>query len=83
MRVELEIDLQPVRPEAAPVETLEAKAEKRRRNREERMLRRIALARLIEARIADGEFADLADVARWCGVSRARMSQVVGGAKAQ
>ena len=77
MRVELEVDLRPTRPEAAAVETPEAKAEKRRRDREDIWLRRIALARVIEAGIVSGEFTDLADAARRCGVSRARVSQVV------
>ena len=77
MRMELEVDLRPARPETAAVETPEAKAEKRRRDRKERRLRRIALAQVIEAKIADGEFADLADVARRCGVSRARVSQLI------
>ena len=76
MRVELNVDLRPTRPEAAVVETPEAKAEKRRQGREERWLRRIALARVVESKIACGEFADLADAARRCGTSRARLSQL-------
>jgi AraC-like DNA-binding protein len=56
--------------------TAETQAEKQRLAREDRHLRQIALARLIEDRIAAGEFASLADVARRCGVSRARVSQV-------
>jgi len=76
MRVELSVDLRPAKPVAAekPVVDPEARAEKQRRDREERWLRRIALARVIEAGIARGAFADLASVARWCGVSRARVS---------
>ena len=68
MRVELDVDLRPAGAAPKPVVDPEVVAEKRRRAREERLLRRIAMAQVIEARIADGEFADLADVARRCGV---------------
>lgn len=81
MRVELKVDLRPEprRPKAAvkPVADPVARADKQRLAREDRRLRQIALALLIEDRIASGEFASLADVARWCRVSRARVSQVV------
>ena len=78
MRVELVVNLRAVRrrPVPRPVDA-EARAEKQRLAREDRWLRRIALVRLIEDRIASGDFASLADVARRCGVSRARVSQVV------
>ena len=55
----------------------EVRAEARRRSREDRWLRRVALARVIEAGIASGDFTDLADVAKQCQVSRARVSQLV------
>jgi len=79
MRVELQVDLRPERrpSTAKPVVDAEARAEKQRLAREDRRLRQIALARLIEERIAVGQFASLADVARRCGVSRARVSQVM------
>ncbi|HOX27272.1 MAG TPA: hypothetical protein PLL30_16255 [Candidatus Krumholzibacteria bacterium] len=79
MRVELNVDLRPARPVAAekPVVDPEIRAEALRRDREERWLQRIALARVIDAGIASGTFADLASVARRCGVSRARVSRVV------
>jgi len=81
MRIELEVDLRPAGPgpvaEDKPVVDREISAEKRRRDREERALRRIALARVIEARIAAGDFDSLADLARHCGVSRASVSQVM------
>ena len=79
MRVELQVDLRPERrrPVAKPVVDPEARAENKRLAREDRRLRQIALARLIEDRIASGEFASLADIARRCGVSRARVSQVL------
>lgn len=81
MRVELDVDLRPAGPGAETkvkaVVNPEVRAEKQRRSREERMLRRIALARVIETGIYGGEFADLADVARCCGISRARVSGIV------
>lgn len=82
MRVELVVNLRPEprRPKAAtkPVADPVARAEKQRVACEDRRLRQIALARLIEERIASGQFASLADVVRKCGVSRARVSQVMG-----
>jgi hypothetical protein len=50
-------------------------------SREERRLRRIALARAIEARITRGEFIDMADVARRCVVSRACISKLIWSAR--
>ena len=79
MRVELEVDLRPARPVAKtePVDDPKKKAEKQRRDREERTLRRIALAQAIEAGVAAGTFTDLADAARRCGVSKSMVSKVV------
>jgi hypothetical protein len=83
MRIELDVDLRPERPEPVvkPVVDPEFVADKRGRAREDRLLRRIALAQVIETRIAAGEFADLADVAYRCHVSRARVSAVVSRAR--
>ncbi len=47
------------------------------RSRAERRLWYIAVGCEIEARILDGRFASLADAARRCGVSRARVSQIM------
>ncbi len=79
MRVEVEIDLRPTRPEpeAKPAVDPEVVAEKRRSSSEDRQLRRIALAQVIEARIAAGEFKDMAEVAQRCRVSRARLSTIM------
>lgn len=79
MRVELDVDLRPTKPEPEkkPVADPEVVAEKRARGREEKFLRRIALAQIIEAKIADGTFVDLADTARRCDTSRARISRIV------
>ncbi len=46
------------------------------RSRAERRLWYIAVAREIEAGVRAGEFASYADVARRCGVSRARLSRL-------
>ncbi len=79
MRVELDVELRPVSRGSANESISETipRAELQRRDREERRLKRIALARTIDAGIANGTFADLADVARRCGVSRARVSKLV------
>lgn len=81
MRIELEVDLRSAGPGLAATEKSavdpEIRAEKLLRDREERRLRRLALGRVIEARIASGYFADLAAVARRCGASKARISHVV------
>ncbi len=47
-------------------------------SRANRRLYFIALGQHIEEAVRLGEFASLADVARRCGVSRARVSQVLG-----
>lgn len=80
MRIELDVDLRPTGPGPVagekPVVDPEARADKQRRDREERMLRRIALARVIEDWVATCKYADLADAARQCRVSRAQISQL-------
>lgn len=55
-----------------------AKAKRRRRERAARKARNLALAYWIDGLIRSGEVADLAAVARMCGVSRARVSRVAG-----
>lgn len=54
-----------------------AKAERLRQERAARRGRNLALAYYIDSLIRSGEVADLAAVARMCGVSRARVSQVL------
>lgn len=83
MRIELDVDLRPEKPQAQPKPGVDPKAgtERQRRAQEERFLRRIALAQVIETHIAAGEFADLADVAHRCSVSRARISALVATAR--
>ncbi len=75
MRVELEVDLQSSDTGRASKD--DAGIKQPSISREDRWLRRIALARVIEARIASGEFIDLADVARRCKVSRPATSSAV------
>lgn len=81
MRVELDVDLRPAKPAPGAAERTvvdpEALAKRSRSRREERFLRRVALASVIEDAVATGEFRDLAHVARRCRVSRARVSAVV------
>lgn len=62
-----------LKPKVDPVAT----AERRRQNRAARKARNLALAHYIDALVRSGEVADLADVARMCGVSRARVSKIM------
>jgi hypothetical protein len=77
MSVEFEVNLRPTGAAPNPVVDREVVAANRFRAREERFLRRATLARVVEARIAAGEFDDMADPARRRHVSRARMSKFV------
>ena len=54
------------------------KAERLRQERAARRARNLALACYIDELIRSGEVADLASVARMCGVSRARVGKIVG-----
>ncbi len=51
--------------------------ERRRLDREPRNARNLALAYYIDGLVRSGEVADLAAVARLCGVSRALVSKVI------
>lgn len=55
-----------------------AQAERQRLERAARRARNLALAYWIDGLIRRGEVADLAGVARMCGVSRARVTAVAG-----
>lgn len=74
LRVEFKVQLAGRRPEpkAAPG----AKRERQRQDRASRRARNLALAHYIDHLIRSGEVADLAAVARMCGVSRARISKI-------
>lgn len=54
------------------------KAERQRQERAARKARNLALAYYIDSLIRSGEVANLAAVARMCGVSRSRLSVVTG-----
>lgn len=75
LRVEFRVELGNRRPE--PKLAPEAKAERQRMDRAARRARNLALAYWIDGLIRSGEVADMAAVARMCGVSRARVSNVV------
>lgn len=60
------------KPKADPV----VKAERKWQDRAARRARNLALAYWIDSLVRSGEVADLAAVARLCGVSRARVSKV-------
>jgi hypothetical protein len=66
------------RPEPKPGPEPGVKAERLRVDRAARRARNLALAYWIDGLIRSGEVEDLAAVARMCGVSRARVSKVVG-----
>jgi hypothetical protein len=66
------------RPEPKPKPEPGVKAERLRVDRAARRARNLALAYWIDGLVRSGEVADLAAVARMCGVSRARVSAVVG-----
>lgn len=75
--IRVEFRLPPTRKGPAPKPEPGARAEKWRRERAARRARQLALAYWIDSLIRSGEVADLAGVARMCGVSRARVSKVV------
>lgn len=76
LRVEFRVELGNRRSEPKPEPG--AKGERLRRDRAARRARNLALAYWIDHLIRSGEVADLAAVARMCGVSRARLTHVRG-----
>jgi hypothetical protein len=66
------------RPEPKPVPEPGVKGERLRVDRAARRARNLALAHYIDHLIRTGAVPDLAAVARMCGVSRARVSAVMG-----
>lgn len=76
LRVEFRVNLGGRRP--APKPAHGAKAERHRQDRAARRARNLALAYWIDGLVRSGEVQDLASVARMCGVSRARVSKVIG-----
>ena len=76
LRVELEVDLRRRDRTTVPYGKAD-NADRRRLDREERRIRQLALAQHIDHLVVSGRVDSLADVARMCGVSRARVSQVI------
>lgn len=76
LRVEFKVAVaRRTKPKPKPV--LGAKKERQRWDRAARRARNLALAHYIDALIRSGEVADLAGVARMCGVTRARVSKII------
>lgn len=76
MTVEFKVNFGGQRP--APKPAPAAKAERQLLDRAARRARNLALAHHIDSLIRSGEVEDLSAMARMCGVSRARISKVVG-----
>jgi len=72
----VEFRLTPTKTTPAPEPEPGAKAERLRQKRAARKARKLALAYWIDSLIRSGEVANLAAVARMCGVSRVRVSKV-------
>ena len=78
LRVEFKVAFSGRRSEPKPVPEPGVKIERQRVDRAARRARQLALAHYIDHLIRSGEVADLAGVARMCGVSRALVSAIVG-----
>ncbi len=78
LRVEFKMAVAGRRPAPKPEADPTTRTERRRVDRAARRARNLALAYHIDGLVRSGEVADLAAVARLCGVSRARVSKVVG-----
>lgn len=77
LRVEFKMAASNRRPVPKPEPDPAIRTELRRLDRAARKARNLALAHYIDGMVRSGEVADLAAVARMCGVSRARVSKVV------
>jgi hypothetical protein len=77
LRVEFRMVVAGRRPTPTPKPDPATRTERRRQDRAARRARNLALAHYIDGLVRRGEVADLAAVARMCGVSRARVSKVV------
>lgn len=76
LRVEFKMSVAGRRPAPKPKVDPATRTELRRVDRAARKARNLALAFYIDELVRSGEVADLAAVARMCGVSRARVSKV-------
>ncbi|MBA4387651.1 MAG: hypothetical protein C0404_06695 [Verrucomicrobia bacterium] len=77
LRVEFKMVVAGRRPAPQPKADPTTRTERRRQDRAARRARNLALAYYIDKLVRSGEVADLAAVARLCGVSRARVSKIV------
>jgi len=77
LRVEFKVAFTGRRPTRKPKSEPGVKVERQRLDRASRRARNLALAHYIDTLIRAGEMADLATVARTCGVSRARVSRTM------
>ena len=78
MKVEMKVDWNALPKEPRPDPKPYTRYPKLPTSRAERRLYFIALARHIEEAVDSGEYESLAEIARRCRVSRARISQLVG-----
>ncbi len=78
LRVEFKMTVASRRPAPKPEPDPTTRTGRRRQDRAARKARNLALAHYIDSLVRSREVADLAAVARMCGVSRARVSKVVG-----
>jgi hypothetical protein len=78
LRVEFKMAIADRRPMPKPKPDPATRTERRHQDRAARRARNLALAHYLDGLVRSGEVADLAAVARMCGVSRARVSKVVG-----
>lgn len=76
MKVEFKVAVGSGRPKPKPEQ--KNRAARQRQYRAARKARNLALAYWIDGLVRSGEVADLASVALACGVSRARLSAIVG-----
>ena len=77
MRIELDADFRAPTRRTRRKKPVAKGAKPGRISRHERTLRRIALAQHIEHLVSTGQVESYAEIALMCGVSRARVSQVV------
>jgi hypothetical protein len=75
LRVEFRVELGNRR--VVPTPEPGAKAERQRVDRAARRARNLALAYWIDGLVRSGQVANLAQVAKMCGVSRARVSKII------
>lgn len=75
--LKVEFRLPPTQTPPSPKPPAGAKGERQRQDRAARKARNLALAYWIDELVRSGEVKDLAAVARVCGVSRVRVSEIV------